>query len=279
MMEKDTERFEWTKVVVEGVLAAVLLLTALLGYLGNWTSVHEKALLHGAVILLALAGFIALQWHKKWQIRAHAGISKFDPFREHSDDRIYYRHLTTEYTYIGQSFDSNAPDLLDALLDLPRGVSIRILLADLRQDETVRFLWNFSADSSRPALLARLALQQKHVAHSLAHVSNLEIRLCKHGVPFWLHLFDRNRIIFGMLKPRKLAIKAPALELLATPGRYNLFKYFEDLTDLIWMESVPVSVWELADIAESIATTAISLDQNDLGSSTRRGKSWPTNTL
>lgn len=98
---------------------------------------------------------------------------------------------------------------------------------------------NLTEEEFRKALCQKLL----KTLTSMDGFGKLTIRL--HTAPFkgWVHLFDGEAMLFGMMPRGVDGLQAPAIELEPVPGRWSVFDHLNE-----WAEEA----WNKADIVEDL---------------------------
>ena len=226
----------------EPILIAFSLVTLVYVFLHAGTVELHSLLTVISVLIVSLITSVHLLFHNLRKKFA-AGIVGFQqehtPF--HAVERL--RGLKSDYLYIGRSFESMLDAFEKARLKggMAHKTEVRLLLTNVADPIQLRYCLeiepgNWTEKEFQKALSQKLL---KTLA-ALDGFGKLTIRL--HTAPFkgWVHLFDHEAMLFGMM-PRGIdGLQAPAIELEPVPRRWSLFDHLNDWAEDAWNKAEKV---------------------------------------
>ena len=198
----------------------------------EWHSLLTVVALFGIALIVAVQ--LSIRQIRK---RVAAGIVRFQQEHRPFDAVERLRRLRGDYLYIGRSFES-----MLAAFEGARGrggmaqkTTLRLLLADPDDATQVEYLrQNTPGDHDAPAVRRDLCEKLLKTMATLEGFGRVQVRL--HTGPFkgWLHLFDGEAMVFGMMPKGSDGLAAPAMELEPVAGRWTLFDHLSDWAQEAW---------------------------------------------
>jgi hypothetical protein len=202
----------------------------------SWHSGPHVAALATAVALAMLAMGLR-ELRKRW----HAGIFHFAFKHSARDAGTYIRTVETDYLYLGQSFKSTIDEFMGrrGRGGMAANARTRLLLADPDDPHLMGFLGEIhvppmDANGMKRDLCERIV----HTLEQLEGVSRLNVRTHREKIRCWLHLFDKQTMIFGLLPQGASGEIAPAMNLEPVRNRWTLFNHLEDWVERVWAQGV-----------------------------------------
>lgn len=191
-----------------------------------------------AVALLAAAAIAgSILWARQMRKRLAAGIVRFQQEHRPLDSTERLRGLKRDYLYIGRSFESMLEPLERAREHhgMAQRTALRLLVADPEDGTQLEYLReNTAGDWDVATVRKDLCERLLRTLSALEGFGHVEIRL--HRGPFkgWVHLFDGEAMVFGMMPKGSDGLAAPAMELEPVRGRWTLFDHLVDWAEESW---------------------------------------------
>jgi hypothetical protein len=200
--------------------------------------------------------FVAAEMQRDRVSVLFSGISRFYRSFPEEKNKEVFQQVKNEYCYFGVTFSS----VINAFRawhesELKGNVRIRLLLLDPEATDVLQFQARVEKDLFKPALSPEeqkfiddtvdrvrnaTKLTLGYLATLPAHSAQIEVRLHREKVRYWMHLVNGNRLYVGLLRKGETGLVAPVLLLKPRSEHWGLFDCYKEQWETIWESATPV---------------------------------------